>query len=720
MPTQRFLIAPPDAGLVNNVKPWLIPDSAFTQLNNAYVFRGRVKKRPGTRVIDSAGTGTTLKSRLRIAINNVPGQGILLAGNAAFVVPGALYPEPGQSFSIGSIVFNVHNPAAGAQQMYRSDGSFAAATFDLATNAYNITGVALPDGTQVFFYPGLPVLSLAQYEPIPVGTEDTMAFDPQFAYFYNNGWDRITGGSDTWTGSFIDYYWTTNYRGPDAADRFYFITNNLQSDGIRYYDGTVFTKIAPFIRDSGDTLNTAKILISFKNRLLALNTIETTKIPMKPDVTERYPNRLRFSQIGNPIENDLVDIRNAAWNENSPGKGGAIDAPTTEEIITASLIKDRLIVYFEESVYEVVFTGNEVQPFLWQQLNSELGAGATFSIVSFDKQDLSIGNAGIIGCNGVVVERIDANIPDEIFNIIAQGNILLQIYGVRDYIIEQAYWAIATIENNPSPIYPNRILCYNYITGTWALFNDIVTSFGYFQETTNNYKRQVIGGNQQGYTFMIDRDVSFLTQSFTITNIVVGSPVTITSISHNLFDGDFIYIQNVTGISNLNGKIFKVTRVDFDTFTIIAATAAGTYTGGGTYALVSKIDIFTKQYNFFTDIGQNMANDKVDFFIERTNSGALTIDYFASSSTTSLLTAGTITGSLVGTGVLETSAYATVPFEATQDRLWHSIYPQVNGESIQLRIYSSDTQMVDPTISLQPFEMHGMLFYVSTTSFRFE
>jgi len=706
MPTQRFLIAPPDAGLVNNVKPWLIPDSAFTQLNNAYVFRGRVKKRPGTRVIDSAGTGTTLKSRLRVNIGTTDA----VTGNFSVTVPGSDFGI-GQSFSIGSTIFNVYQNGP-----MRSTGS-ATGTYNTATGAVAITGNNTNPLTDVFFYPGQPVLSLSQYEPIPVGTEKTMAFDQQFAYFYSNGWGRITGGDDTWTGSFIDYYWTTNYRGPDAADRFYFITNNTQTDGIRYYDGATFTKIAPFIRDSGDTLVTAKLLVSFKNRLLALNTVETTVMPA---ATERFPNRLRFSQIGNPVENSALDIPNAAWNENSPGKGGSIDAPTTEEIITASLIKDRLIVYFEESVYEVVFTGNEVQPFLWQQLNSELGAGATFSIVSFDKQDLSIGNAGIIGCNGVVVERIDANIPDEIFNIIAQGNILSQIYGVRDYIIEQAYWALATIENNPFPIYPNRILCYNYITGTWALFNDTVTSFGYFQESTNNFKRQVIGGNQQGYTFMIDRDVSFLTQSFTITNIVVGSPVTITSISHNLFDGDFVYIQNVTGISNLNGNIFKVTRVDFDNFTISAPTAAGTYTGGGTYAQVPKIDIFTKQYNFFTDIGQNMANDKVDFFIERTDSGALTIDYFASSSTTSLLTAGTITGSLIGTGVLETSAYATVPFEATQDRLWHSIYPQVNGESIQLRIYSSDTQMTNPIISLQPFELHGMLFYVSTTSFRFE
>ena len=43
----RFFIAPYDqnSGLQTNVKPWLIPDEAFSELNNAYVFRGRVRKR---------------------------------------------------------------------------------------------------------------------------------------------------------------------------------------------------------------------------------------------------------------------------------------------------------------------------------------------------------------------------------------------------------------------------------------------------------------------------------------------------------------------------------------------------------------------------------------------------------------------------------------------------------------------------------------------------
>lgn len=40
MAFDRFLIAPMQSGLQTNLRPWLIQDDAFSQLNNAYLFRG--------------------------------------------------------------------------------------------------------------------------------------------------------------------------------------------------------------------------------------------------------------------------------------------------------------------------------------------------------------------------------------------------------------------------------------------------------------------------------------------------------------------------------------------------------------------------------------------------------------------------------------------------------------------------------------------------------
>ena len=58
--------------------------------------------------------------------------------------------------------------------------------------------------------------------------------------------------------------------------------------------------------------------------------------------------------------------------EDLPGFGNAIDAATQEAIVSAEFLKDRLIVYFERSTWELVYTGNQIYPFTWQKINTEL------------------------------------------------------------------------------------------------------------------------------------------------------------------------------------------------------------------------------------------------------------------------------------------------------------------------------------------------------------
>src|SRR5207247_7694475 len=99
------------------------------------------------------------------------------------------------------------------------------------------------------------------------------------------------------------------------------------------------------------------------------------------------------------------------------GKGDSIDAPTSEAIVTALILKDRLIVYFERSTWELVYTGNQVIPFDWQTINIELGAESTQSVVPFDSVILGVGDVGIHSCNGGNVARIDDKIPDEILQV---------------------------------------------------------------------------------------------------------------------------------------------------------------------------------------------------------------------------------------------------------------------------------------------------------------
>src|SRR5690606_15469211 len=142
-------------------------------------------------------------------------------------------------------------------------------------------------------------------------------------------------------------------------------------------------------------------------RLLLFNTVEAAWDPgTSTYIYTNYTNRCRFSKNGNPLDAD-------AWYDLPGFSGGFItNAGTKEAIISVQFIKDRLIVFFERSTWELVYTFSETDPFIWQKINTELGVESTFSGVPFDKVVLGIGNVGIHACNGSNVERVDQKIPD--------------------------------------------------------------------------------------------------------------------------------------------------------------------------------------------------------------------------------------------------------------------------------------------------------------------
>ena len=737
----RFFIAPYDdnSGLQTNLKPWLIPDEAFSELNNAYVFRGRVRKRFGSRWIGD----DPLVSRLRVSLGTITGG--TLAGNVRTILADAGMPTAvGQSFSVGDVVFTVYNPAIGVQQMLRTDSSVSAATYNLTTSAFNITGVALPNGTTVYFYPNLPVMGLLTYEQSSINDEFVIAFDTRYAYAYNSGWDRIsaeaTPGAAVWTGDNSQFFWATTWTGADASAKIFFVTNfnELEPNFMRYYDGAQWNNFRPQIDATPNYLNSARIIVPFKNRLLAFNTWEGLAGPLPGT---HYSNRVRYSQVGSPLDAN-------AWRQDIPGRGNAIDASTTEAIVTVEFIKDRLIVFFERSTWELVYTGNQAYPFNWQQINTELGAESTFSIVPFDKICLGVGNVGIHACNGANVERIDEKIPDTVFDIHNADQGVERVYGIRDYYVEMVYWTFPDTEASTDFPYCNKVLVFNYKTGTWAFNDDSITCFGYFQpfvgvtwnSTTVTWDdtvtwdsgavqalfRQVVAGNQQGYTFICDADEPTNAPVLQITNVTLtGTITTLTVIQHNLRNEDYVYIQGAVwsdASNGLNNQIFQVINViDANTFQIgPVAPFTGTYDGGGLIARVSQISISTKEYNFYAKQGRNTYVSKVDFMVDNTPAGQIQVDFYVSTSIAPLLQDSAGNGVLLGTGTLDTFAYPNIPFESDAVRLWHPVYFQADGEVVQLQLIMNDAQMRNVDIRESGFALHAMCIYAQPTSYRFQ
>lgn len=758
----RFFIAPYDAssGLQTDVKPWLIPDQAFSELDNAYVFRGRVRKRFGSKWLADDKLGT----RLRIQVGVTVGGG--LAGNVRIINADAGMPTAvGQAFSILGIFFTVFNPAAGPQQMKRSDGSAAAATYNLTTSDFNITATGAANGTPVYFYPAFPVMGLLNHEDAALNNEYIIGFDTRYAYHYNLGWARLNGettaGAAVWTGSNSQFFWGTTWSGTNASDRIFFVTNfnETEPNFIRQFTrnpADLWDNFRPAV-SATEFLNAARIVVVFKNRLVFFNTWEGVGSP-----GSNYTNRCRYSQIGSPLDP-------LAFRQDIPGRGNAIDCPTTEAIVTVEFIKDRLIVYCERSTWELVYTGNQAYPFAWQQINTELGAESTFSIIPFDNVAIGVGNVGIHACNGGNVERIDSKIPDTVFAIHNADQGVERVYGIRDYFVEMLYWTFPSVDTNADFPFPNKVLIYNYKTGTWAFNDDSITVFGYFNQppsigvtwdsTTTTWNdpepwtsgslqirfRQVLGGNQQGYTFIVDPEKTTNAAVIQINSISVaaGNVVSVASINHNLRVGDFIYIIDVTGTGNLtllNHNIFKVTEViSVNSFSFVydktPVILAGTYNGAGVFARVSQISITTKEYNFYAKQGRNLSISKIDFMVDTTELDAqcnLDVNFFVSTSTTPMLQDGLGNGSITGTGTLDTFPYATVPFESNTARVVHPVYIFSDGEFIQLQITMNDQQMqtvntvVDGGITsytgptFVDFELHFMCFYAQPTSQRFQ
>lgn len=765
MPYDRFLIAPLNTGMQTDLRPWLIMDDAFQELINAYVFRGRVRKRFGSRFMGSGWSSAQVEplfSRLRIKLGNTNG-----SGNISVTVPGDIF-KIGQMFSIGTEIFTVS--VLGTPGTLLDTGASTVHTYNTTTGALVINGAAAT--TAVWFYPAEPVMGLTNWEFGPINDQPSYAFDTQFAYVFAGGfWQRSgSGSSPIWHGDNLNFFWSFNYRGITAANIALFTTNfqvtnpngavTVTDDPIWWTsDGSTWTSNtganAFYFMPAGGAIHTGPyivtslLIVGFKNRLLLLNTIESDGT-----TNTNYVNRLRYSHNGSPFATNAWYEPNQRDSSGNVGDGaGFLDATTEEAIVSAEFIKDRLIVYFERSTWELAYTGNYILPFVWQKINTELGSEATFSTVPFDKSILTIGNTGVHACNGANVERIDNKIPDEIFQIVDKNAGVERVAGIRDYFTEMVYWTFPSVEQLSTEVYPSKVLVYNYRNGSWAFNDDCITTWGYFEQqvgttwasTTDTWEeadfswasgstqaqfRQVIAGNQEGYVFIVDPELAKNAQAMQITQIAWNpsrDTITLTIVDHTLNVtpyGDYVNIATASGVTLSGFGIYKViTIVDLNNVEVGPVTSfSGTYTGGGTAARVSNIQILTKQWNPYVDKSRNVYIAKIDFGVQKTSSGQITVDYYPSASELSMLDQATGTAAIQGTGVLETSPYDPLyyPLEQVQDRLWHPIYFQTEGECIQLFIYMTQDQMVVPDIAFSDFELEGMVLHTMATTGRLE
>lgn len=716
---QSFTIAGSDMGLQTNKKPFLLPDKAFPILENAYVWRDRVVKRYGLKLLGR------LQRNITIAAPN--NNNNLLQGleSTASLVPGSV---------------NVTGSGGQTWTDLNEDGTLQGdmggnGTVNYATGV--ITGPTPPNTGTFSYYPNLPVMGIWQREIPALNDEETVFFDTKYAYkFVGSAFQEFSSGT-TWAGTDADFFWATNWRGSTPDSRVMFVTNfvNDSNNPIRYTTGGVWTPFFPYVNRAtppdpnvDQQLFQARILIPYYGRLLALNTWEGTQTGSYAGAVN-YFARCRYSQIGSPLEAE-------AWRSDLFGKGGFIDAPTSEQITSAIFFKNTLIVFFERTTWQLRYVGDYGIPFIWERISSDFGSESTFSTVLFDQGVAAVGDRAIISATAISADRIDLQIPDFVFEFRNTLNGPNRVIGVRDYLNELVYWCYNDFNSDSeTQKFPNRVLVYNYRNNTYAVFRDNVTFFGTFQPATSiTWDSEtvlwddeavtwdtpanqalfpaIISGNQQGFVHYYNSntpdDVSLYISAVDLTT----TPIQLTILNHNLDDGDCIYVSGLiffNGSSpvstDLNDTIYRAQYIDDDTigllkwdislqeyvnnFTFTPATTS-TYMGNGEVALFPKLDVQTKDFNPYINNGGQVKLSYVDFLTDATPSAVMTVNVYANTQVGDPSVRANI---LVGNRESET--YLQAPYYSTpgSDIAWHRFYCTLAAQFIRLQFTYDDELM---------------------------
>lgn len=728
-----------EVGLVQSRQNFIIPDDAYPVLENAFVWRERVKRKAGYELL----------GRLRRVLTG-QSLGVLDgAGSATLNIRTTLIPnlestgeiEPG-SVSIAAGTDTMTDDGLGVLTgVPNGKGTINYTTMDLTITGATAAGAIV---AAFNYFPGLPCMGLRTRELNNVNEEDLIAFDTKYAYRYLVGWQEFITGT-TWTGNDSDFFWSTNFFVGDLNLKIFWATNfsGTSGDPIRYSNGITWEDFTPQITAPSGTneqLYQCQAMLPFRGRMVAFNTFEGTSLATS--VNKRQ--RIRWSAIGTPFTRAVLGVVtpvNAnAWSDYIPGQGGFLDIPTAEDIVSVGFVRDNLVVFCERSTWQLRYTGRTIAPFQIEKVNTELGAESTFSAVQFDTSLVGVGDKGIVECDSYKSDRIDIKIPDLTFRFNNNANGTKRVHGIRDFQQRIAYWTYPT--QSTEQTYPNRRLVYNYENDSWAIFTDSFTCLGTFQPTqakrwidfpgpgdNDQWQDQtypwlniqtglptIVGGNQQGFVEKLGQygfDYESTNDISLTINDITGNTTTPTSIkstSHNLVTGQVIRITDIpTGTpfaTSLNDQIFMIEFTNVDNFILWVydpdtgqfstpqTDVPDTYIGGGSIAIRDNFKIQSKKFNYWDD-GNAIQLGFMDILLNETSDGAITLNVYADYNDTEPL--NTLPQNNFES-VEDTFFNSVIPtFSSTfknTKKNWQRIYCNTRGTSITLEFTFSNAQMV--------------------------
>lgn len=465
----------------------------------------------------------------------------------------------------------------------------------------------------------------------------------------------------------------------------------------------------------------AKMIVPFKDRLIFFSPVIQASTGAAIEIP--FYDTAIFSWNGTPFYNAIVPTITAgtetfderAYYVDQIGFGGYQSAGISMPIETVIDNEDVLLVGFggEGKKTRFVYTGNDLQPFLFYLINSELPSSSTFSGISLDRGGVEIGQYGITMTTQQTCQRIDLDIPDEVFNIQALNHGYNRVNGVRDFFREFIYfnYPVGSGDNDQgSWKFPTRSFLWNYRDNTWSILKENYTTQGIFREenyytwetipydTWNEWVTSwdfgqsgaqfpnVAAGTPQGYVLIKDASgqegYSASIQGF---SAAASGAILITNPDHCLEVGDYIYINFCVGFDpidplitpSINEVVAKVVATpDANTFEVSILDVDGTgfvlynqytnaYIGLGQYLKMIVPYWTSKMFNVYWEKGRQIRLGTQKYLFDRTPSGQVTCNIFLSQDTSNVYNVDPLTDNVSGNfSLVSTQLVYTCPENA--------------------------------------------------------
>ncbi len=719
-----------ETGLVQERQEFLLPNDAYPTLENMFIWREQIRRKQGCQLLGRLRRIFTAQS-----LGNASGGGTF-SGNIisifsletnAQIQPGSVIVTDGtHTFTDNGLGVLVGTPSGSG-------------TINYTTGAIAITGATGGAALTISFnyYPGLPVMGLRSEELNAINNERLIAFDQVYAYEFiaGSGWKEFIPGT-TWSGNDSDFFWSTNYWHLNN-NKLFWVTNfsGTSGDPIRYTDSSTWFPFAPTINAAGDVLAQCLCILPFRGRLVVFNTFEGANLA----TSVQFPQRIRWAAIGSPFPEAT------AWLDDIRGKGGFLDIPTAENIVSVGFVRDNLVIYCERSTWQLRYTGRSIAPFQIEKVNTELGAESTFSAIQFDTSLVGIGDKGIVECDSYKSQRIDIKIPDLVYLFNNDANGTKRVHGIRDIQQRLAYWTYPyKPDEQPTDVFPNRRLVYNYENDSWAIFKDSYTCFGTYQPQSgarwqdfvsrpeDEWESQddpwvanqslfptLVGGNQQGYVeelgsnlnSQVANAVSLTIQGITGFSGTTDAATRITSVNHNLETNDFVRIEDIPAgtpyATSLNDVVFKIVRVDINNFDLYAYNPLtrdfttpqldvnAVYVGGGQISVTDNFRIISKKFNFIEQ-GQTIQLGFIDILMNITTNAAITLKVYLeynNSEPINQLSQNEDPDTNLPDPFFNSDVPTSSPTGINTSKAWQRVYCPVRGSFITIEWTLSNEQM---------------------------